>query len=121
MFLYPTAFSDDPQSHGMLLIVVVDLLLLILTLFLLMMIMMFLLFVVIVIIIIIIVITTTTTTTTTTTNTEALQPLIEPWPLLRFLILYRVSRTPLVRNEPIARLLHTERATRIWNPCLKWD
>jgi hypothetical protein len=46
----------------------------------------------------------------------ALQP-FGPWPLFSFLILYRVSRTPLMGDQHIARQLPTQRTTQTQNKC----
>jgi hypothetical protein len=57
----------------------------------------------------------------------ALQPSVEPWPLLSFLIFYTVGRTPWMGDQPVARPLPTHRTTQTQNkrththPCFKWD
>jgi hypothetical protein len=42
----------------------------------------------------------------------ALQPFVGPWPLFQFLILYKVGRTPWMRNQSVSRPLPTYRITQ---------
>jgi hypothetical protein len=51
----------------------------------------------------------------------ALQPFVGPWPLLSFLILYTVDRTPWTGNLPVARPLPTHRINAHRHPCFGWD
>jgi hypothetical protein len=45
----------------------------------------------------------------------ALQPFVGPWPLLQFLNLYTVGRTPWTGDQPVARHLPTRRTTPTQN------
>jgi hypothetical protein len=50
-------------------------------------------------------------------TSTVLQPFVEPWPLLNFLIFYTASRTPWASDQPVARSLPTHRTTQIQNKC----
>jgi hypothetical protein len=43
------------------------------------------------------------------------QPFVGPWPLLSFLNLYTVGRTPWTEDQPLARPLPAHRATQTQN------
>jgi hypothetical protein len=45
----------------------------------------------------------------------AIQPLVGPWPLFSFLILYTVGRTPWTGDQPAARSLPIHRTTQTQN------
>jgi hypothetical protein len=45
----------------------------------------------------------------------ALQPFVGPWPLIQFLNLYTVGRTPITRNQPVIRPLRKHRTTQKQN------
>jgi hypothetical protein len=58
----------------------------------------------------------------------ALQPLLRPWPLLKFRNLFFTDgRTPLTSDQPVVRPLPTHRGTQTQNKrthrhlCLEWD
>jgi hypothetical protein len=61
-------------------------------------------------------------------SSMALQPFIEPWPLLQFgNLFYTDGRTLWTSDQPVARPLPTRRTTQIQNKrthshsCLEWD
>jgi hypothetical protein len=44
-----------------------------------------------------------------------LQPFVGPWPVLSFLMLYTVGRTPWTGEQPVARPLPVQRTTKTQN------
>jgi hypothetical protein len=48
-------------------------------------------------------------------------PLVGPWPLLQFLTLYIVGRSPWTGDQPVAMPLLTHRINAQKHPCLEWD